>query len=86
MASILRAFLARNRESLEGTLVGMLSANGRSTAGATGLTAAMYGAVLGVALQRALDPAFDDEGALDQLERLVVERVGARSVRETPEG
>jgi AcrR family transcriptional regulator len=80
IAGVLRTFLARNREGLEEIVGGMLAANDRSSAHASALTGAVYGAVLGIALQRELDPSFAHQAALDQLERLVAESVGERQL------
>lgn len=80
VAATLRAFFATSRANLEAIVAGMLETSGGRVTSAPAITTALYGAVLGIALQRELDPSLDAEGALDALEGLLAEALGRRSL------
>ena len=71
VAEKIRNFLSERRQIVARVSEAVVAeTGGRPGLGAEGIAAAVWGAFLGIALQRLIDPAFDGDAALDALEQM----------------
>lgn len=73
IAQEVRDFIGEQRASVEQLVQKALTERGSSETDASALAATIWGALIGIVLQDLLDPAFEANGAINALARMVLE-------------